>query len=621
VVPALVNTLATIGEPLVVVIDDYHLIDNPDVHRGVERLLDLCPAQLTLVISTRVDPPFRLGRMRVRNRIKEVRAHDLRFAQGEALLLLGGVGDGLLPSRLEDLCARTEGWAAGLVLAGLSMERAPDPDRFVDAFRGDDQLVVSYLGDELLAAMEADDRQRLLETSVLDHLTGPLVDAVSGSSDGTHWLAEIAARNQLVIRLDNTGEWFRYHHLLHDLLALEARRSFPGRLADLHGRASAWFESRGDHAHAVAHRLAAGDVPRAMVLMRYLGSDLLGRGQVRTLRGLLEQIGPAASTDAVCALEWGWCEYLAGNYVAARHWLDLALDLALAAEPPAFDPIIATPLRINVALGSGDVAAALEAARVVTDPDDLWNRPAELATAIGSAYAWAGRGAAAGDVLAIAVARGTAQQSFTAHVLALISISINEFEQGNMVAAHEAAVRAIATAKSFGLAAYHGVAPAFAVRARTAQDTDSARLDISHALDLARRATTELGLAYVLTACADTLLGLGDTAGGSLVSEARVSIDRCVDPGIAGRYLARIESRYRVRAQPVAPMMTEAQRLSDRELAVLRYLPTTLSQRDIAAELFVSLNTVKTHCSAIFRKLDVGDRKSAVQVARDRHLL
>ncbi|MEO6571461.1 MAG: AAA family ATPase, partial [Ilumatobacteraceae bacterium] len=173
VVPAIVNAFVDVSEPLVVVIDDYHLIDSDSVHRGLERLIDLCPAQLTFVVSTRVDPPFRLGRMRVRNRLSEVRAEHLRFDSDEATALLGSAADALSARRVDDLCSRTEGWAAGLVLAGLSLERAADPDQFVDAFRGDDQLVAGYLSDELLDAMSAGDRQRLLETAVLDHLTGP----------------------------------------------------------------------------------------------------------------------------------------------------------------------------------------------------------------------------------------------------------------------------------------------------------------------------------------------------------------------------------------------------------------------------------------------------------------
>ncbi|MEP7202991.1 MAG: LuxR C-terminal-related transcriptional regulator [Ilumatobacteraceae bacterium] len=619
VVPAMVNELVDDSERLVIVIDDYHLIDNSGVHRGMERLIDLCPPQLTVVLSTRVDPPFRLGRLRVRNRVSEVRAHDLRFVAAEALALLGAVGGTLTPTMLDVLCSRTEGWAAGLVLAGLSLERAPDAAAFVDAFRGDDHLVVSYLTDEMLATMETHDRRRLLETSVLDQLTGPLVDAVTASTGGTQWLTETANRNQLVVRLDTTGEWFRYHHLLHDLLALEAKRTFPERLPELHGRAASWFESQGDHGPAVVHRLAGGDVNAALELLRIVGPDLLGKGQVRTLRSLLEQIGASAATDFVGALSWGWCEYLGGRYVAAQHWLDTALDV----WPDTFDRMIATPLSINVSLGRGDVGTALAAAKNVTAMGDLATRPCELATATGSAYMWAGFNSEARAALAVAVARSKIEQRRTAEVLAQVALSIIEIEDGNVAAAHVAAVSAISTAQSFGLAGYHGVAPAFAVRARTASDPDSARADVNHALDVVRRATTDLGLVYVLTTCGDTLLALDDDAGAALITEARGVIERCIDPGIAGRYLWRTESRHRLggAATPTVRTASLVEQLTERELAVLRFLPSQLSQRDISSELYVSLNTVKTHCTAIYRKLGVGDRKSAVQAARELQLL
>lgn len=617
VVTALVNAVAGSDVSLIVVIDDYYLIDNPNVQRGMERLIELCPVQLTVVVSTRLDPPFRLGRMRVRNRITEVRADHLRFDTDEATALLGGAGDSLSSGRLDDLCSRTEGWAAGLVLAGLSLERAPDPDGFVDAFRGDDQLVVSYLSDELLDAMSAGDRQRLLETAVLDHLTGPLIDAVTGSSDGASWLADIANRNQLIVRLDTTGEWFRYHHLLRDLLLLQARRTIPTRLPELHRRAADWFASGGDQHQAVLHRFAGGDIAGAIRLMYFVGPDLLGRGQIRKLRGYLEQAGDAAATDAACALGWGWCEYLSNRYDSAKRWLDVALDVA----PPMFDPVTAAPLQINVALGSGDITTALETARRATAGGSLWHRPAELATAVGAAYAWAGLHDEAADALAMAVARSKDEQRLTAHVLALIHRAINEVENGDTTAAHAAAVDAVATAEAFGLAGYHGVAPAFAIRGRTATDPDLARADVVLALELARRSTTDLGLAYVLTTCADVLLQQGDASGGALVVEARTRIERCVDPGIAGRYLSRVESRHHLASPVVETARSSRVQLTDRELAVLRYLPTKLTQRDIAAALYVSLNTVKTHSNAIFRKLGVSDRKSAVQAARDRHLI
>ncbi|MDO8388978.1 MAG: LuxR C-terminal-related transcriptional regulator [Actinomycetota bacterium] len=617
IVPALVNELVNDDARLVVVIDDYHLIDDPTVHRGIERLIDLCPPQLTLIIATRVDPPFRLGRMRVRNRISEVRANELRFAVGEAAGLLGTVGDTLTSAAIDDLCARTEGWAAGLVLAGLSLERAPRPEQFVHDFRGDDQLVVGYLGDELLATMDPHDRLRMLQTSVLDRFNGPLVDAVTASVGGARWLTDIAARNQLIVRLDNTGDWFRYHHLLRDLLALEATRTFPEQLPALHSRAAEWFEAQADHDAAVQHRLAAGDVAGAIGSMRHVGPNLLGRGQVRTLRRLLQQIGPAAADDAVCALLWGWCDYLGGQYATAQQWLDTALALA----PPDLDRVITTPLAINVALGRGDVTAALEQARMVTALDDLPTRPAELATAVGAAYTWAGLPTEAREALAVAVGRAMAEHRLTAQTMALVSLAINELEVGNLAAAHDAADTAMTTAQAFGLAGYHGVAPALAVRARSNPDPVEARADATHAVELARRATTDLGRAFVMTTVGDTLLAQGDEAGTALLAEARTIIDRCTDPGIAGTALARAESRHHVSAAPAVPVAHLVEQLTERELALLRYLPSQLTQREIANELFVSLNTVKTHSSAIYRKLGVTDRKSAVHVARTLHLL
>ena len=617
VVPAIVNELVEIDEPLTVVIDDYHLVDNPHVHRDVERLIERCPPLVTFVISTRFDPPFRLGRLRVRNSVTEIRAEDLRFARSEAATLLGSAGDSISPDLLDDLCTRTEGWAAGLILAGISLGRAADPAAFVEAFRGDDQLIVGYLSDELLAGMDVDDRRRLLETSVLDRLNGPLVDAVTGSTGGQHWLTTTATQNQLIVRLDNIGEWFRCHHLLRDLLALEAQRTMPERLPELHRRAAAWFESQHEHARAVEHRLAAGDIPGAMRCMIVVGPDLLGTGQIRTLRTLLDQMGPAAETSTVCGLLWGWYHYLTGHYTEAQRWLDAGLAVA----PTGFDRVVATPLSINIALGRGDVASALATARDVTDTEQLALRAAELATAVGAAYAWAGLAQPARTALEFAITRSASDGRLTAHVLALVSLAIVEADHGDATTARAAAERAISTAEEYGLPGYHGIAPAFAVRARTTSDPDLVRADVHHAVELARRGTTSLGLAYVLTTCGDLLLELGDHTGEAMLLEAREVIGRCVDPGIAAQHLALATTRHRLDAAPGPGAATLPGPLTERELAVLRYLPTRLTLREISAELYVSTNTVKTHCNAIYRKLGVNDRKNAVQAARDHQLL
>jgi LuxR family maltose regulon positive regulatory protein len=615
VVSALVNVLADIAEPLVVVIDDYHLIDDGSVHRGVERLIDLCPRQVTIVLATRIDPPFRLGRLRVRDQIAEIRAADLRFATDEASGLLGPVGRSLDRTQLDQLCGRTEGWAAGLVLAGLSLARATDADEFIEAFRGDDQLVVEYLRDELLAAVGPDDRRRLLETSIVEQLCGPLVDAVTDSTGGATWLSDTAGTNQLLIGLDRTGTWYRYHHLLRDLLRLEARQAFPERMPALHARAATWFESQGDHGQAIVHRLAYGDVRAAAGLLLVHGPRLLADGQIETLRGFLGQLGEAARTYTWCSLLAGWCEFIAGRYTSAESWLDSMVEAA----PEGFDLNVATALRMNISLARGDVATALGTARQMTTAD-LMSHRSDLATATGAAYAWAGQADDARRTLRMAVDKAVDEQLRTAHVLALVYLAIVEFEDGS-AGAQGAATTAVETAREFGLSEYHGVAPAYAVRARTGGDPAHAQADAMHALALARRASTDLALGFVLTACGDTLVDLGDPTGEPLLAEARSVIDRCPDPGVAGRYLARSESRHGLTGgrRPRAAVLVE--QLTDREMAVLRHLPTQMSQRDIASELYVSLNTVKTHSSAIYRKLGVGDRKAAVQAARDLDLL
>ena len=616
VVPALVNELALLTERLVVVLDDYHLIDDAEVQASMERLIDLCPPQLTLVLITRADPPFRLGRMRVRGRVREIRAGDLRFDSSEAAVLLGDAADGLDGQRLDDLCERTEGWAAGLVLAGLSLERTDDADHFVDTFRGDDQLVAGYLTDELLAVLDDDERRRMVEAAVLHRLSGPLLDAVTGSDDGARWLDGLAARNQLVIRLDAVGEWYRYHHLFRDMLLLEARRSIPGRLPDLHRRAAAWFETSGYPAAAVDHLLAAGDREQAMYLMRFVGPDLLGSGQLRTLRNILGRLSAEGDLDAICSALSGWDHYLTGRYEEAQQ----LLDRATATLPADIDPMRTMPLRINLALGTGDVATALAGAQEVIAAGQVEARPSELATATGAAFAWAGLPEEARAALAIALVRTQAEHRVTAHAMALVAGAVVDYHSAGDEAACTAAQRAIDFATSCGLGEYHGIAPAVAIRAVTCP-SDTATADAERAVVLARRATTMLGLVFVLTVAGDVLLQQGDDRGRELLDEARQMIEKCPDPGITRALLERVAARHRVARSRPAPTAGLVEQLSERELAVLRYLPSTLSVPEIARELYVSPNTVKTQCKAIYRKLAVTSRRAAVQAAREHRLL
>ena len=263
VVDAVVNEIGHAGHEVVLVIDDYHLVSNPDVHRSVERLIALRPPNLVVVVSTRIDPPFRLGRLRVRDQLTEIRAADLRFDLHEAGFLLDADAVGLDAEAVERLVERTEGWAAGLVLASLSMRDGGDTGEFVSTFHGDDHLVADYLSEEFLESIGSEERRRLLDVSVLERMSGPLIDEVCGTSDGATWLDALAASNQLVITLDRTGTWFRFHHLLRDLLRNELERSAPERFAELNAAAGRWHVASGDLMAAVEHLLQAGSPGRS----------------------------------------------------------------------------------------------------------------------------------------------------------------------------------------------------------------------------------------------------------------------------------------------------------------------------------------------------------------------
>ena len=613
VVSALVNALSDLPSRLVVIIDDYHLIANDCVHRGLERLIELCPPAVQIVIATRIDPPFRLGRFRVRGQLVEVRSADLRFNPREAQALLGVAGDGLGDGSLSLLCDRTEGWAAGLVLAGLSLQRTTDRVGFVEAFSGDDQLVVEYLRDELLSGLDPADRQRLLETSILDQLSGPLVDAVTNSTGGTAWLRQTAAANQLLIVLDRS--WFRYHHLLRDLLRSEAEEALHGQLVELHIRAASWFEAEEDLGQAISHRLAAGDRLAAANLLLFEGQRLLQTGQVATLRSTLDQLGDLVQTLTWCALLYGWCDYLTGRYSQADSWIDRMLEIA----EPGFDVTLATSLRINISLARGDVGPALALARQADSSGQLPTHNCDLATATGAAFAWAGQADEARRVLRYAADRGASEGFNTAHVMALVYLSVLELTEGSAEAG-AASQAAIAAASAAGLADYHGVSSAYAVRASTGNDTAQVLADLERAVSMAQRWSTDLARAFVLTACADTSLRAGMDEGRHVLAEGQALVARCPDPGIVGTFSSRAASHYSATIpRPRIPQLVE--QLTEREFAVLRHLPTAMSQRDIAAELFVSLNTTKTHCRAIYRKLGVDSRQEAVQSARAHRLL
>src|SRR6266516_2627670 len=231
-------------------------------------LLEHQPPQLHVVLATRVDPPLPVAQLRARGRLVEVRAADLRFTSEEAAAYLNGPMDlGLSDDDVAALEGRTEGWIAALQMAALSLQGREDASAFIAGFAGDDRYVVDYLAEEVLARQPAEVRQFLLETSVLERLTGPLCDAVTGRDGGKASLVALERANLFLVSLDDRRQWYRYHHLFADVLHAHLLDERPAQVAELHRRASAWFEAHDDTSQAISHALACGDTGRAADLM------------------------------------------------------------------------------------------------------------------------------------------------------------------------------------------------------------------------------------------------------------------------------------------------------------------------------------------------------------------
>ncbi len=296
-VTALINELADDPGPdeVLLVLDDYHLVDSGPVHESVAFLLENLPAALRVVVSGRVDPPLPLARLRARGQLAELRAADLRFTSEEAAALLGeAAGPGLPGAAVAALVARTEGWAAGLQLAGLSLRGHADAAGFAVAFSGSHRFVLDYLADEVLDSQTGQVRAFLLETSVLERLSGELCDAVTGRVGSQAMLQDIERAGLFLVPLDEVRGWWRYHHLFADLLRARLQAEQPGRVQALHRAAAAWCEEHDLADDAVRHALAAGDAAWAARLVERHVETLLGRSEGATLRRWLSAL-PAES--------------------------------------------------------------------------------------------------------------------------------------------------------------------------------------------------------------------------------------------------------------------------------------------------------------------------------------
>lgn len=289
----LVNELCTLPGRLVLVFDDYQAIDAPLVHTAVSFLLDSLPPQVQIVIATRVDPPLPLARLRSRGLLVEIRAEDLRFSRQEAATFLNQ-GMGLCLSapdiaRLED---RTEGWIAGLQMAALFLQgrQSDEASNLIQAFSGSYHYILDYLMEEVLSRQPEQVQAFLVQTSILERLSGPLCDALTGQTGGQATLEQLDKANLFLVPLDHECRWYRYHHLFADLLRARLQQSQPDLNAPLHLRAAEWYERQGLVSEAVTHALAARDFERATRLVDHSVESLFARGEFTTVLAWIDAL-------------------------------------------------------------------------------------------------------------------------------------------------------------------------------------------------------------------------------------------------------------------------------------------------------------------------------------------
>ena len=603
VIGEIVTVLAGHPDPQFLVLDDYHVIESPHVHRSVAFLLDHLPPRAHLAIATRADPPLPLARLRARGELLEVRGDSLRFTHAEAGAFLGKrMGVELSDTDVGALVARTEGWPAVVQLAGLSLVGRADAAAFVRGFAGTHRFVLDFITEEVLDRLSAGVSSFLLRTSVLDRLTGPLCDALIGGSDGQTMLMGLERDNLLLVPLDEERRWYRYHGLFADLLRARLAVVHPDELPVLHLTAADWYDANGFVSDAIEHALRSGDESRARDLLYRYGKDLVHDGEFVTLRGWLDRLpAEVVRPDAQLSATYAWTLALAGRTDGVAERLadaEVALSAPtseLAASRAGAIPTQVACIRSIVARLEDDPDAAIHHGEQAIKLVPAGLPPSLNALFTGNAQALLGHALFdAGEVDraidAYRAARPLLVQAGNRLAVADITRNIARMEgrRGRLRAALDACEDALTEFAAAGDAIEPWLAPVHLARAEVLERQGDARADAAaaRAAELAFR-------------------------GGDVVTlrEARALRVR-----VEARLAARPDEASGTSAGPVEP-------LTERELEVLRLVAVGRSNRQIAAELYLALGTVKAHVHAIAGKLGAANRVEAIARGRELGLL
>jgi LuxR family maltose regulon positive regulatory protein len=628
VVPRLGSAFSSMTSPVVLVLDDVHLLQNSECRAALSVLADHVPGGSRLALAGRAEPPLRIARLRAEGRTLEIGPGDLSLTREEASSLLRDAGVALGEDEVAELHRRTEGWPAGLYLAALYLREGGALAGAAVSFGGDDRLVSQYMESEFLSRISARRRVFLTRTAVLGRMCGPLCDAVLEMGGSAAVLADLAGSNVLLVPLDRRGEWYRYHHLFRDMLHAELERLEPGLMPVLRRRAAGWYLRNGWPEEALEYSMAAGDVDGAARLVGQLVVPAYRQGRVTTIRrwfGWLEDRGGIGGHPMAAVLA-SLFSALTGRPADAERWAD-AVDRwqygdGTRPDDPSAEAWAALLRAILCRRGAEQMRAdADEAVRRFAAGSFVTPAPALLqGTARVLCGDLDGGDASLEDAVSVGEEAGAPDDLAVALCeQALLAMARNQWDRAEVLAG-----RARTVVRRAGIEESYATPLICALRARAAMhraDAPAARRDLITAQHL--RPLLTYALPYLAVQARIELarvhLALADQAGArTLMREVDDLLRR--RPGLgtlageAGALRAQL-SKEHGSSVPGASALTAA------ELRLLPLLSTHLSFPEIAQELFLAPSTIKTEAMSIYRKLGASSRSQAVARSRELGLL
>ena len=625
VLPRLVNELDSLGE-ITLILDDFHRLSSVPARQSITWFVEHAPPGVQLVLASRTEPTLPVAALRAHGELVELRADDLRFTAGEADAFLNGrLGLGLTPEDVQALVGRTEGWPAGLYLAALSLQHAPDRHAFVRRFGASNHHVIDFLVTEVLQAHDPSAQALMLRTSVLERLSGPLCDAVLEQEGSAAMLDPLSRTNLFLAPLDDEGRWYRFHHLFAQLLRVELERREPGLAPVLHRRAYAWHREHGTTGEAIRHAIAAGAYAQATELIQGSWISYANTCRYDTVLAWLRRLPhEVLDGDVHLLLVQAWVLSLS----AEREEAALAIaaverlgGLSAGPLPDGFSSGEASLTMLRACFPWGDVGAQLDKGRRAAElegPGSPW-RPLAC-WAVGTGLYFRGEPDEADRWFAESATLAPASAQWLAGEASLAYRSWIAGERGRLDEQRVLAETAAGFVREHGATEKVIIGPAplalgisLAARGRPGEALPL----IERGVAFSRTFGQPIQLANALLDQAPVLRALGEhQRAADAIAEARSILRSCPDPGILAGKLAGLG-----RPPQIRPVRSGDQELTQRELRVLKLLSGDLSERDIGRELYVSHSTVHSHVRAIYRKLAVSSRADALERGRQLGLL